>query len=291
MPVGRKELLGWSFLLPSLLLLLIVILIPFARGVSISFTNINSLKMEDYRFVGLANYLRLVKDPKFPLYLRNAFFYTAGNLAGTLVVGTVLAVILNRKIKFRSFYRAIVIIPWVMPILTACVVWRWIYDGQWGVFNYVMQHLRLIGTYRVWLGDVKLVWPSLLGMSIWKSYPFVYVVVLASLQVIPLEMYESAQIDGCGGVKQFWRITLPQIRLNLAFIAVLEAIWFINEFTIIFIMTSGGPMDHTMTFSPLVYFTTFLYFHIGYGSAIGVFVAVIMMILTFFYVRIIQRSD
>ena len=267
-----------------------VIIIPLIRGISVSFTDLNSLKMNEYHFAGFSNYIKLFKDPLFPLYLKNSLIYTIGNLIGTIFVGVTLAVILNRKIRFRSFYRAIAIIPWVMPILTACVVWRWIYDGQWGILNYILQKMHLISSYHVWLGEASLVWPSLLFMTIWKSYPFVYVITLASLQVIPIEMYEAAQIDGCTGFSSFWRITIPQIKLNLAFIATLESIWFINEFTIIYIMTSGGPMNLTMTFSPLVYFTTFLYFHIGYGTAIGVFVAVIMMILTIFYIRIVERE-
>jgi multiple sugar transport system permease protein len=197
-----------------------------------------------------------------------------------------LALLLNRNLRFRGVYRALALIPWVMPMVAAGLVWRWIFDGAYGILNYSLLQLGIIHQYVTFLADLTFTWPSVLIVSWWKGYPFVYAVLLAGLQGISKEMYEAAAIDGATGWKAFLNVTLPQLRPVLFVLVLLESIWTANDFTSIWVLTQGGPPpDYTMTLTQLVYVNTQVFDRTAYGAAIAVFLMVWMMVLTVLYVR------
>jgi ABC-type sugar transport system permease subunit len=236
-------------------------------------------------FVGLANYLTFLRDPRSWVFLHNTFIYVFGNVAGDLVVGLILALLLNRPLPLRWLWRGLAIIPWAMPITVTGLTWRWILDGQWGVLNYGLSRVGVIDRYVPWLAQDPWIWPSLLMVSVWASYPFAFVNLLAALQGIPDEISEAARIDGVSSWQELRYITLPLLRPVIAVTVLLATILHMREFATIWIMTSGGPGIATTTLSPLVYIVSFRFFKMGYGASIGIILLVINAIFTFLYLR------
>jgi multiple sugar transport system permease protein len=282
---------GYLLLSPGLIALAVLIGVPVVQGIGLSFTDRYLLEPTTGAFIGLDNYTTFVQSPMFGHYVGNTLIWSFGSLAGNLVIGMALALLLNRDLKFRGIYRAIALIPWVMPTVAAGLVWRWIFDGGYGVLDYILLQVGLISKYVTFLADQHFIWPSVLVVSWWKGYPFCYAVILAGLQVIPRELYEAAAIDGATGWRSLVHITLPQLRPILFVLLLLESIWTANDFTSIWVLTQGGPPpDYTMTLTQLVYVTTQQFDRTGFGAAIAVFLMLWMMVFTVFYVRRV-RAD
>jgi multiple sugar transport system permease protein len=287
----REGAVGYLLLVPGLLALVVLIGIPVVQGISLSFTDRYLLQPTTGKFIGLANYVTFIQSPMFFHYVGNTLIWTIGSLAGILCIGLALALLLNRELRFRGIYRALALIPWVMPTVAAGLVWRWIYDGGYGVLNYILLEVGITHKYITFLADSTWIWPSVLMMSWWKGYPFAYAVLLAGLQVIPRELYEAAAIDGATGWRSLRYVTLPQLRPILFVLVLLLSIWTANDFTSIWVLTQGGPPpDMTMTLTQLVFVTTQQFDRTGYGAAIAVFLMLWMMIFTAFYVRRV-RAD
>ncbi len=253
-PVDREAAAGYLLLSPGLIALAVLIGVPVVQGIALSFTDRYLLEPKTGAFIGLQNYATFIQSPSFFHYVANTLVWSIGSLAGTLSLGMALALLLNRNLRFRSVYRALALIPWVMPMVAAGLVWRWIFDGAYGILNYSLLQLGIIQQYVTFLADLTFTWPSVLIVSWWKGYPFVYAVLLAGLQGISKELYEAAAIDGATGWKAFLHVTLPQLRPVLFVLVLLESIWTTNDFTSIWVLTQGGPPpDYTMTLTQLVY--------------------------------------
>ena len=195
---NREGIAGYLLLSPGLIALAVLVGIPVIQGIALSFTDRYLLEPKTGAFIGLQNYITFVQSPSFWHYVGNTLIWTLGSLAGTLSLGMALALLLNRELRFRGIYRALALIPWVMPMVAAGLVWRWIFDGAYGILNYGLLQLGIIHQYVTFLADLTFTWPSVLIVSWWKGYPFVYAVLLAGLQGIPKHMYEAAAIDEIG---------------------------------------------------------------------------------------------
>ncbi len=282
----REAIVGYLLLSPGLIALIVLVGIPVVQGIALSFTDRYLLEPKTGAFIGLQNYATFISSPSFWHYIGNTLIWSIGSLAGSLSLGLALALLLNRNLRFRSLYRALALIPWVMPMVAAGLVWRWIFDGAYGILDYTLLQLGIVQKYVTFLADPTFTWPSVLVVSWWKGYPFVYAVLLAGLQGISKELYEAASIDGATGWKAFLNITLPQLRPVLFVLVLLETIWTANDFTSIWVLTQGGPPpDYTMTLTQLVYQNTQVFDRTAYGAAIAVFLMVFMMALTVLYVR------
>src|SRR2546430_8560379 len=199
------------------------------------------------------------------------------------VVGLTLALLLHRHIQLRPLWRALAIVPWAMPISVTALTWRWILNGQWGILNYGLIRVGLMDQHIAWLSQAPWIWPSLLMVSVWISYPIAFVNLLAGLQGIPQELYESAQIDGVTPRQGFRHITLPLLRPVMAASVLLLVILQMREFATVWVITFGGPGIATTTLSPLVYVVSFRYFRMGLGAAIGIVLLAMSAIFTSLY--------
>lgn len=283
---SRESIVGYLLLSPGLIALAVLIGVPVVQGIALSFTDRYLLEPKTGAFVGLQNYVTFIQSPSFWHYVGNTLIWSIGSLAGSLSIGMALALLLNRPLRFRGLYRALALIPWVMPMVAAGLVWRWIFDGAYGILDYSLYQFGIIDKYVTFLADPNFTWPSVLMVSWWKGYPFVYAVLLAGLQGIPKELYEAAAIDGATGWKAFVHVTVPQLRPVLFVLVLLETIWTANDFTSIWVLTQGGPPpDFTMTLTQLVYVNTQVFDRTAYGAAIAVFLMAWMMLLTVVYVR------
>jgi multiple sugar transport system permease protein len=277
---------GFLFVLPALLLLLLILGFPIVVAVLISYTTpeaeIGTWTLDNY-------YKLLFKDKRF----YNSLFVTLAFVGGTilfhLVLGFIVALVLNTQIKAKHLFRVILILPWTMPDVISGLIWRFMYNPTAGIINRLLFDLGLINAPIEWLGDTDLALLSVIFADVWRGYPFVMLILLAGLQAIPLEIYEAADVDGASSIQKFRHITVPMMR-QMIFIAVaLDTIWQFRRFGLVFNMTAGGPGNATEILSLYVYKQYFRYFNFEYASAIAVVLAIIMLILSLPYIRTMVR--
>ena len=281
----REEVLAYSFLWPSLLLLSLLMIYPFLEVLRLSFHESN-LTRETW--VGLNNYYQLVTDPFFWGVVGNTVAFTLGSVVLHLVIGLGLALLLNAKINqfFRSVARGILIVPWLLAPTVAGMIWV-LMLAPFGVFNGVLTSMGLTSGLSniAWLGDSSTALASVTAMNVWRAYPFFMVMLLAGLQSVPQQLYEAAQIDGATMMQQFFYITLPELRSVITTIVLLDSIWTFRAFDPVFVMTGGGPSHSSEVLATAIYFDGFQKMKFGYASAEAVIMFVFLFIVSAFYVK------
>jgi ABC-type sugar transport system permease subunit len=275
---------GYLLLLPSLVFLALIIGYPLARSFQLSFNRFKlTAGIDSEAFCGLCNYVELFKDPYLGVYLKNQLIWVLGATILPILLGLGLALLLNQPLRGRWLWRSIVLVPWIMPIATSALTWRWIFDRQWGILNYVLTSVGIIQNNVGFLTDRGWLWPSIFLVSMWMWFPYNYVSLMAALQAVPSELYEAGKIDGANAWTAFWNITLPGILPVLNLLFILGLIWSMNDFTTIYLLTEGGPGIDSTTMAPLVYKTSFRYFNLGKGAAIGIVLMAFSMIFAAIY--------
>ncbi len=271
------------FLLPYFFLYTLFFLIPFITLIPISFTKWNIIG--NPKFVGIGNYTKLLGDSSFWKALGNTVYYTVLVTLILTVLGLLLGMLLNLKLKGRIFARTIVLLPYVISSAAAGILWKWIYDKNFGILN---NYLRKIGVSSPpgWLSNPKLAIPSIVIMNSWWSVAFNTIVYLAALQGIPEELYEAAEIDGAGPLTKFRFITLPLLRYTTVYVMVLCWANSFQVFDEIYIMTQGGPVESTVTLVFKIFTTAFNNFEIGYASAISVITLILILLASLFQLKI-----
>ena len=281
----------YLFLSSTLLALSVVFFYPMVMAFWMSL-HAGSLSLQVGPFVGLGEYRRILASPFFLNSLLVSGIYSMGNLLGTWVLGLGTALLLNRPFPGRSVARALAIIPWAIPYVAAALIWGWMFDYNFGVINYILKGLHIVPRNVQWLTGCPAALWSLTGVSIWKLFPLGTVMFLAGLQTIPGELYEAAKVDGAGRVMTFRHVTLPGIRPVGIVLTLLVAIWaFGRAFTIIFLLTEGGPAGCTDTLVIRTYLEVFKFFHPGTGAALGVIVLAISLVFSFLYLRVAYYGE
>ena len=280
----RNTLSGWCMLIPSTLVLMAVSIYPVFNSIFMSFTNENLLRKET-EFIGLGNYIRLAEDSEFWGSVGFTFVYAFSVVILSYILGLALALILNRKIKGRWLMRAIFLLPWVIPPVVAVTNLKWILHDQMGIINTTLRAWGLIDKPILFLAQYGLIRPTVILATVWKQLPFMMITLLAGLQSVPNELYESASIDGAGFWRKLFSVTLPVIR-PLTFInTTLSFVWTINSFEMIWLMTGGGPDGHTFTMPVLSYYTAFFRKDMAYAATIATSMLVVLLLLTLFNLR------
>jgi ABC-type sugar transport system permease subunit len=287
--VGRflrgKEVEPLLYLAPTMIPLLVLNLYPFLRGVYFAFTEYDLYK-KDTTFTGLSNFVELiVRDSLFWGAFRNNIVWTVGIVAIAYVIGFFTSLALNQKLPGRALFRGIALIPWVCPSVVAGYTWRWIYDPAFGLLNYVLVKMGVIEGYVSWLSDKQVALAACMLVAVWRFLPFAVVMLLAGLQAIPEELYEAAAIDGAGTVGKMRYVTLPLLNRVGAIAILLMTISAFNHFDSVYAMTQGGPGNRTMLLSIMSYLYAFRFYRIGFASAIGVIMLVVLAVPIFLYVR------
>jgi multiple sugar transport system permease protein len=257
----------YLFLAPGLLLFVLFRVYPLLDGLRLSFTNAR-LGRAQYAFVGLANYERLLLDSRFQVSLVNTVFYTVASTLPILAVPLGLAVLLHRGIPLRTVLRSAFFFPFTLSVVTVGLTWLWLLDPVVGPFNY---YLKALGVpVRSWLADPATAMWAIILTTVWWVTGYYLVIYLAGLQDIPRELYEAAALDGAGGWRSFWSITLPLLRPVLLFVFVTHVIGSFQIFGQVYILTNGGPGDATRTVVQHLYETAFQnFFHFGSASAMA----------------------
>lgn len=276
--------------LPVALYVGALVLYPIVQGIYTSFTRVELLSGAPPVWVGLANYERMLRDPGFWRSLLTTFIYTSLVVVTTVVASVLTALLMNAKFFGQSGARAAITLPYAFPEVAAVLLWAWMFSQQFGVLNVFVRWLLPIPDNLPWLTEPRLAMLSVLAVTLWKIFPFYSLVVLTALQTVEAELYEAARIDGAGPLAAFRYVTLPGIAPTLGIMTLLVTIFSFRRFTILFLLTGGGPADSTQTLVIRVYQTAFRFFELSYGATLGVAGLVVTLIITAAYFAALRRG-
>ena len=286
----KKQIIGFILCLPLFATLGIVIVYPMARVLWLTFNKVDLFSPFQTEFVGIENLVKLARNPDFLSSLQVTLYWTGACVILQTLIGLGAALLLNSDIKGRNLARGLVMFPYIMPVVIAVLIWKYMYNDLFGVINYLLIKLNMIHTPIVWFGDPHTALLGLVVLGTWKFFPFVVICLLAALQSISLELYEAAKVDGANCWQRFKYVTLPLLWPTLLVVMLIRTIWTFNKFDIIYMATGGGPVRLTTTLPILMYEEAFNYFNLGRASAMGTYTLLILALITFTYYRYIKES-
>lgn len=286
--LSMGSLTGYLFIAPALIALLALVVYPLVYGFYISFFDTNFANK--WNFVGLNNYIRIFSNTSFLKQLWLTVKFTLIVVAAHFVIGTFLALLLNNKPKGNTFFRAVLILPWLLPEVVVALLFKWIMNPLYGILNYFLQITGISNTNISWLGEAKFAFIAVVLVAIWKGYPLVMVNVLAGLQSIPQEIYEASEVDGANKIQTLFYITLPSIKPILATVLILDSVWWFKHYTIIALLTQGGPGNSTAIVSIDIYKQAFEFFNFGRAAAMSVIVFFVCLLIGKLYRRYLEND-
>lgn len=284
---GRAERrLAWAFVAPALGTILLVAVFP------LGWTVWESLHRDDLRFpwlgkpfVGLANYAEILADARFRGAMAHTALFTAATVTLELGLGLFLALAMNRAFRGRGLVRAAVLVPWAIPTVVAALLWRFLFDSQTGIVGAALVGMGVVDAPPVWFVEARTAWVPVILADVWKTTPFVALLLLAGLQNIPVELYEAAAIDGAGRVRQHLHVTLPLLKPAILVALVFRTLDAFRVFDLVYVLTGGGPGTATEPIALYTFNALFQNLRFGYGSALSVIVFAVTFALALLYVR------
>jgi multiple sugar transport system permease protein len=283
---------GWLIVSPALLMLALVFIYPIGRALGLSLFSQNLGTQLQPIFSGLGNYSRMLGDGRFWQSLENTAIFTAISVVLELAIGLAIALVLNQSFRGRGLVRTIAILPWALPTAIMGLVWAWIFNDQYGIVNDLLQRLGWIDAGINWLGNPTLAMAALIVADVWKTTPFVSIILLAGLQAIPGDLYEAHAIDGAKPWQSFYAITLPLIMPQILIAMVFRVAQAFGIFDLVQVMTGGGPAGTTETVSVYLYTTVMRYLDFGYGAALVVatfLLLVLAVAITVFFLKRVKH--
>ncbi len=292
----RERLFITTMLLPTIVLLLLFYGYPIFDNLHMSFTDLSLLGMKKGgNWVGLANYRELVRSGDLGHILFNTFVWlTATSVILRLLMGLGIALLLNTRalkiLRLASVARFALLIPWATPPIVAVVIWRFLLDRN-GFVNEALMDLGAISQPIAFLADMRTVWPSIMAIMLWNTVPLIALSLLSSLQTVPEEYYEAAELDGASSWQMFRFVTLPFLMPAILVLGLMSVFWSFNNFVYVWLATGAGPGTFTNVLATEVYLKAFVDFRLGYSSAIGMVMAVIMGAFGILYLRLVARQQ
>lgn len=285
----NQSTLAYLLLFPAVALLIVFMFYPIINVITMSFLKVDMLGRFQ-AFIGIDNYKRLFVDPKFWTVVTRTVVWTVLAVLVKTVVGITYALLLNVQFNGRKIARALLIIPWAAPVPISAILFQWVYNSDFGLLNHT---LRLIGISNppLWLAYPKTAFIAAMYVDIWIGIPFMAVVFLAGLQAIPGELYEASAIDGASWFNKFRYITLPLLKPILVLATLLSVLWTFNDFSVIWILTKGGPMDTTDILITWIYKNYFVYYKPATAAALGTITFVILFVFSLLYARFYFKED
>ncbi len=288
----RQIAIATLFILPGLLLFVTFVIGPMFYSFRISFYDWNIVKPEQSEWLGLDNFTRALADPIFRRAVLNTIIYSIVTVPGQMVIGLIIALLLNQDIQGRSFFRVAYYLPVITSWVIVSLLFEYMFSGQAGLINFFLRDVLHITTENIlWLADPILAFVPIHLLGIWKGIGWTAVVYLAGLQAIPKHLYEAAEVDGAGPVKRLFSITLPLMRPTITFLLVVLTIGALNAYISNLLLTDGGnPLDLTHFVLTLMYEATFTKLDFGYGAAISYFLTTIVFIVSFIQMRLVRKK-
>jgi multiple sugar transport system permease protein len=271
------------FLAPAILIIAGVIIYPLVYVIWLSLHR-RLLIFDISRFVGLDNFSFLLRDDRFWNALYNTVYFTAVSVSLELILGLSIAILLNRAFTGRGLMRSIILIPWAIPTVVSAKIWEWMYNSDFGILNH------LLGVNINWLGSAFWAMNAAVFMEVWKTAPFVALLLMAGLQTIDGDLYKSARVDGASGWYIFRRITIPLLTPVILIVLIFRTLDAFRVFDAIYVLTGGGPANTTETLSIYAYKVLFQTLQFGYGSTISIAIFICVCVITILYVRLLRRG-
>jgi trehalose/maltose transport system permease protein len=286
----RQTRIGWILLLPALAVVGFVALYPLGKTVYQSFTNQEFLAgLEPTRWVGLDNYRELWHDTIFRDAVWLTIKFTLITVSFEFVLGLIIALVVNSSFKGRGAMRAVMLVPWAIPTVVAAKMWQWMLDDVFGVINDILMKLHIISHPHAWISDPSTSLAAVSAVDIWKTTPFVALLLLAGLQVIPRDLYEAASVDGASQLQQFWRITLPLLLPAILVTLIFRTLDALRVFDVFYVFF-GGRQD-TQTMAIYAQSTIVGDGHVGYGAAISVAIFLIISLFVVIYMVFMRVTE
>lgn len=292
-PLRRSRRGGWSaylFLAPAILLVGTFAGYPLVRSVWFSFNDVTPFAGIQ-AFVGLDNFVEMVKSPGFGTLVINTVIWTFGAVLLQLLFGLIGAHMLNARFPLRGVYRGLAMIPWATPSVLVALMWIWILDPNHGILNAALLNLGVIDRPVAFLSESTTALPTLILVDVWQGIPLFAVMILAALQGVPPELREAASMDGCGRLRVFQHVVLPAIAPTILITTLLRLIWTANYVDLVLIMTGGGPGISSTTLALESYVTAYKAGNFGGGAAFAVFQAAFLAIFVVLYIRLTRKGE
>lgn len=285
---GRDTGFVWRMLAPSLITVGAVLIFPLGYSL---WTSLNHVSTRDLSmsFAGLSNYGQMLSNPLFMTSLINTLYFAAMTIAGTIVLGLLIALVLNERFKGSRVLRTIVIAPWAVSQVVVGIIWAWIFNGSFGIFNASLLKVHLINANIGWLSEPSWAMPLVAVSFVWSSVPFATIMYLAALQSVPSDLYKAARVDGADALRCFRHVTMPALRYTTLVVLIVASLDGLMAFSLLYVMTGGGPGTATTVLSWLGYQTTFVNLDLGTGAAMFYLLVAIMLVVTGIYIRALQQ--
>lgn len=283
-------------LAPALGILALFYLWPMLENLYISFTDLSLLKLKvGGSWIGLANYREFAGDRETGRLLFNTFVWlTAISVAVRLLLGLAIALLFNspvlKRLKLDTLAKTAILIPWATPPIVAVLIWRWLLDSR-GVVNEALISLGILSDPVAFFANVKVVWPSVITVVVWNTIPLIILSLMASLQTVPQDLYEAAELDGAGRREKFRYITLPFLQPTIVVLGLTSVFWTFNNFVYVWLATGAGPGTFTNVLATEIYIRGFIDLRLGYSAAIGVCMALLMTLFGVVYFRFVGRRQ
>ncbi len=285
----REKWLGFFIFLPVILLFLIFFAYPLFYGITLSFYKLNTLTLTG-PFIGVDNFRTFLSSADVRNALGNSLYWTVASLTLNLLLGLLVALALNEKFPGRNLARGLALSSYLIPLVVSAAIWQWMFNAQYGIINYTL--FKLWGILPVsWLSDPKTAMPAAIVLNVWRTFPFVVIVLLPRLQTIPEELYSAAKVDGASAWDRFVDVTLPHLRSLFVVLILLRFIFDFNDFTTLALLTGGGPVHATETLPLLVYRQMFGLADTGAAASVAVLMLLFLLILAVVYLQLANRGE
>jgi trehalose/maltose transport system permease protein len=272
---------AWLFVLPMVVVLATVAGWPLLRTVYFSFTDAHLSSLETHELVGLSNFRALALDPEWWRAVWNTVLFTVASVSLETVLGLVIALTLDANLPGRGPLRAAVLVPWAIPTVVSAQMWNWMYNDLYGVVNAILLAAGVIDAPRAWTADPDLALAAVIAVDVWKTTPFMALLLLAALQMLPRELYEAARIDGASPLRVFWRVTLPLIRPALMVAVIFRSLDALRVFDLPYVLTGNSRQTASMAVYARQQLVDFQ--DVGYGSAASTFLFLVVAAFTVVY--------
>jgi multiple sugar transport system permease protein len=294
-PMQRSRMLFAAFLIaPAFFIMVAVTIFPLLHSFYLTFVKWNLTRPQQAgTFVGLDNYLYVLRDARFWTSVRITGIYALLAVSLEIVLGFLIALMLNREFRGRGVVRMLALLPWAIPAVVNGIMWKWILNPRYGALNGLLLQLGIIKSpndYIVWLGNPTLALIMVVLADVWKETPFIMLLFLAALQTIPKDLYEAARVDGAGRLRILFNITIPLIRPTLFVAVALRTIWALKNFDLIYTLTSGGPSNGTAVLGYYTYLESFVALDLGRGAAVAYLLTLAVMGLVLLYQKALYRE-
>lgn len=282
---------GVLYIAPAFVLVALVMLYPLIYTLIMGFFE-NTLFMKSPKFCGLDQYSSLFKDKVFIGSILNTAEWTIGSVMLQFSVGFAMAMILHQSfVKGKTVLRILLMVPWVLPSIIGSAVWKWMYNADYGLINYVLSTLGIISRYQTWLSLPDRAMISVITVNVWKMFPYVMLMIEAALQGVSKDLKEAAVIDGAGKLEIFKNVTWPAIAPQCYSVLLLLTVWTLNAFTFVYNLTEGGPAHSTEVMAMFIYKEAFTNFDFGRASAASTVLFAICMMVSFIYIRMTNQKE